>query len=66
MIDAYGVAKVVASANPEFDKDDLVVGLITWGDYSLLKGGNYMLRKFDPMGFPLSYHVGILGIYHAL
>lgn len=60
-IDAYGVAKVVASANPEFEKDDLVVGLITWGDYSLLKGGNYMLRKFDPMGFPLSYQVGILG-----
>ncbi|XP_024183054.1 2-alkenal reductase (NADP(+)-dependent)-like [Rosa rugosa] len=60
-IDAYGVAKVVASGNPEFEKDDLVVGLITWGEYSLLKGGKYMLRKFDPMGFPLSYQVGILG-----
>ncbi|PON88989.1 Alcohol dehydrogenase superfamily, zinc-type [Trema orientale] len=58
VIDAYGVAKVVASGNPEFEKDDLVVGMITWGEYSVLTG-QYMLRKLDPMGFPLSYHVGI-------
>ncbi|XP_050379167.1 NADPH-dependent oxidoreductase 2-alkenal reductase-like [Argentina anserina] len=62
VIDAYGVAKVVASRIPEFEKDDLVVGFITWGEYSLLKRGNYMLRKLDPMGFPLSYHIGILGL----
>jgi NADPH-dependent curcumin reductase CurA len=60
VIDAYGVGKVVASENPEFEKGDLVVGLITWGEYSVLKG-EYMLRKLDPLGFPLSYHVGILG-----
>ncbi|KAF2282366.1 hypothetical protein GH714_043828 [Hevea brasiliensis] len=59
-IDAYGVAKVLVSGNPEFQKDDLVVGLITWGDYSVIKPGG-MLRKLDPMGFPLSHHVGILG-----
>ncbi|KAF3453691.1 hypothetical protein FNV43_RR04132 [Rhamnella rubrinervis] len=60
VIDAYGVGKVVASGNPEFEKGDLVVGLITWGEYSVLKG-EYMLRKLDPLGFPLSYHVGMLG-----
>ncbi|XP_015901810.2 2-alkenal reductase (NADP(+)-dependent) [Ziziphus jujuba] len=60
VIDAYGVGKVLASANPEFEKGDLVVGLITWGEYSVLKG-DYMLRKLDPLGFPLSYQVGILG-----
>ncbi|PON88992.1 Alcohol dehydrogenase superfamily, zinc-type [Trema orientale] len=60
VIDAYGVAKVVASGNPEFEKDDLVVGMITWGEYSVLKG-QYILRKLDPMGFSLSYHVGIFG-----
>ncbi|KAF2282368.1 hypothetical protein GH714_043830 [Hevea brasiliensis] len=59
-IDAYGVAKVLVSGNPEFQKDDLVVGFITWGDYSVIKPGA-MLRKLDPMGFPLSHHVGILG-----
>ncbi|PRQ46386.1 putative oxidoreductase [Rosa chinensis] len=61
-IDAYGVAKVVASGNPEFEKDDLIVGYITWGEYSFLKGGNCVLRKFTPMGLPLSYQVGILGL----
>ncbi|KAF4391962.1 hypothetical protein F8388_004291 [Cannabis sativa] len=59
VIDAYGVAKVVASGNPEFEKDDLVVGMINWGEYSVLKGETYMLRKLDTMGFPLSHHVGI-------
>lgn len=59
MIDAYGVGKVVASGNPEFEKDDYVVGLIGWGEYYISKG--FMLSKFDPMGFPLSYHVGLLG-----
>lgn len=55
------MAKVVASSgNPEFEKDDLVVGLITWGEYSVLKEGS-MFRKLDPLGFPLSYQVGILG-----
>lgn len=54
------MAKVVVSANPEFKRDDLVVGLISWGEYELVKGGA-MIRRLDPMGFPLSYHVGILG-----
>ncbi|KAF5453902.1 hypothetical protein F2P56_023614 [Juglans regia] len=60
VIDAYGVGRVVASGNPKFEKDDLVVGFITWGEYSMIKDGN-MLNKLDPMGFPLTYHVGILG-----
>ncbi|EEF37926.1 2-alkenal reductase (NADP(+)-dependent) isoform X1 [Ricinus communis] len=60
VIDAYGIAKVLASGNPEFQKDDLVIGLITWGEYSVIKPGA-MLRKFDPMRFPMSHHVGILG-----
>lgn len=54
------MGKVLASGNPEFEKGDLVVGLVTWGEYSVLKG-EHMLRKLDPLGFPLSYHVGILG-----
>ncbi|KAM0974487.1 hypothetical protein ACFX2C_017663 [Malus domestica] len=58
-IDAYCVAKVVASGNPVFEKDDLVVGLISWGEYIVLKEGT-MFRKFDLLGFPLSYQVGIL------
>lgn len=59
-IDGYGVGTVVASGNPKFEKDDLVAGVISWGDYSVLSGANYILNKLDPMGFPLTYHVGVL------
>lgn len=50
----------MASGNSGFDKDDLVAGLLSWGEFSLVRGGG-MLRKLDPLGFPVSYHVGILG-----
>lgn len=60
VIDAYGVGKVVASGNPEYEKGDFVVGLISWGEYSISKG--VILSKLDPMGLPLSYHVGLLGL----
>ncbi|GJX89845.1 putative F-box/kelch-repeat protein-like protein [Tanacetum coccineum] len=58
VIDAYGVGKVVASDNPDFEKGDYVVGLISWGEYSISQG--MILNKLNPMGFPLSYHVGVL------
>lgn len=47
---------------PGFEKGDLVAGFISWGEYSIVKGAN-MLNKLDLMGFPLSYHVGILGTF---
>lgn len=59
MIDAYGLGKVVASGNPLFEKDDYVVGVISWGEYSVSQG--FFLHKLDAMGFPLSYHIGVLG-----
>ncbi|XP_010250096.1 PREDICTED: 2-alkenal reductase (NADP(+)-dependent)-like [Nelumbo nucifera] len=59
-IDAYGVGRVVASANPDLEKDELVAGLIGWEEYSVVRSGS-MLSKLDHLKFPLSYHVGILG-----
>ncbi|GAB4828291.1 hypothetical protein Ancab_035205 [Ancistrocladus abbreviatus] len=59
-IDAYGIGRVVASGHPEFAKNELVVGLLNWAEYCVVQDGN-MLRKLDPMGFPLSYHLGVLG-----
>nr|XP_034893117.1 NADPH-dependent oxidoreductase 2-alkenal reductase-like [Populus alba] len=58
-IQALGVAKVLVSHHPEFVKDDLVVGFIHWGDYSVQK--MELLRKLDPtIQFPLSYHLLVL------
>ncbi|GLT26184.1 hypothetical protein SLA2020_012670 [Shorea laevis] len=60
-IEACGLGKVVASGNPDFQKDDLVVGFLSWGEYCVIKPGG-MLSKLDPLGFALSNHVGTLGI----
>ncbi|KAK4731660.1 hypothetical protein R3W88_024648 [Solanum pinnatisectum] len=58
-IDSYGVGSVLFSHRPEFKKGYLVVGLLTWGEYSIVKECS-LLNKLDPnMGFPLSYHVGV-------
>ncbi|KAL0308632.1 UNVERIFIED_CONTAM: NADP-dependent alkenal double bond reductase P2 [Sesamum radiatum] len=59
-IDAYGVGRVVASGRPELAKDELVVGLLTWGEYSIIEEGR-LLNKLDPMGLPLPAYVGALG-----
>lgn len=59
-IDAYGVGEVVASESPDFNKGDLVVGLVGWAEYTVVKGG-YFLRKIDSKAFPLSYHASVLG-----
>ncbi|KAM7509393.1 hypothetical protein LguiA_019846 [Lonicera macranthoides] len=59
VIDAFGVGRVVASGHPDFEKGDLVAGITSWGEYSIVKEGG-ILNKLDSMGFPLSYHVGVL------
>lgn len=59
------MGKVVASGNPEFEKDDLVVGLLIWGEHSVPEG-EYTSRKLDHMGFPLSNHIAILGNYYHI
>ncbi|KAJ7956687.1 2-alkenal reductase (NADP(+)-dependent)-like [Quillaja saponaria] len=60
VIDAPGLGKVVASGNPKFEKGDLVVGIVSWAEYTLVKEES-IINKLDPMGFPLSYHIGVLG-----
>ncbi|PHT39075.1 hypothetical protein CQW23_22648 [Capsicum baccatum] len=61
VIDTYGVGRVLVSHRPDFKKGDLVAGLLTWGEYTIVKEGS-LLSKLDPnLAFPLSYHVGVLG-----
>ncbi|KAL2553669.1 NADP-dependent alkenal double bond reductase P1 [Forsythia ovata] len=60
-IDTYGVGRVVESDKPDFQKGDLVVGLLSWGEYTIVNEGT-ILNKLDPMGLPLPHHVGTLGI----
>lgn len=57
----FGVSKVIISNNPEFKENDLVTGITTWEDYSIIRGGSG-LRKINSFDIPLSYHVGLLGL----
>ncbi|KAJ8471049.1 hypothetical protein OPV22_025392 [Ensete ventricosum] len=59
-IDAFGVGKVVVSGNEEFERDDVVAGLLAWEEYTVVRPGT-TLTKVDPHEFPLSYHASILG-----
>ncbi|XP_057426665.1 2-alkenal reductase (NADP(+)-dependent)-like [Lotus japonicus] len=59
-IDAVVIGKVVASGNPKFEKNDFVMGVFHWAEYSLVKEGS-IINKLDSSEFPLSYHLGVLG-----
>jgi len=64
-IDGAVIGKVVVSGNSKFQKDDLVLGVFTWAEYSLVKEGN-IIKRLESSEFPLSYHLGILGNYRFL
>ncbi|GLU15000.1 hypothetical protein SLE2022_315300 [Rubroshorea leprosula] len=57
----YGVSKVVDSVHPDFKKGDLVWGITTWEEYSLITSPE-SLRKIEHTDVPLSYYTGILGM----
>ncbi|ERN00341.1 hypothetical protein AMTRI_Chr05g63470 [Amborella trichopoda] len=61
-IDANGVGEVVASDNAGYKKGDLVAALIGWEEYTNIHGGGGVFRKIESTEFPLSYHVGVLGL----
>ncbi|KAK6266368.1 hypothetical protein QUC31_017205 [Theobroma cacao] len=60
-ITGYGVAKVLDSAHPDFQKDDLVWGLTGWEEYSLITETNHLF-KIQHTDVPLSFYAGILGM----
>ncbi|XP_037491366.1 2-alkenal reductase (NADP(+)-dependent) [Jatropha curcas] len=60
----YGVAKVVDSKHPDFEKGDLVWGITTWEEYSHIATPTpQTLFKINPTDdLSLSYYLGILGM----
>jgi hypothetical protein len=60
VLQAGVVGQVVASRNSRFSEGEYVNGMLGWQNYSLSNGqGLYKVSKGD---FPLSYHLGILGM----
>ncbi|KAL2455952.1 NADP-dependent alkenal double bond reductase P2 [Forsythia ovata] len=60
-ITGNGVAKVVDSTHPNFNKGDLVWGRTGWEEYSLIKSPETFF-KIQHTDVPLSYYTGILGM----
>ncbi|XP_074558972.1 2-alkenal reductase (NADP(+)-dependent)-like isoform X1 [Curcuma longa] len=61
-IDASGVGKVVASGRAELEEGDVVVGLLGWEQYTVVRPGT-VLMKVAAKDLPLSYYVSVLGEY---
>ncbi|GLU14996.1 hypothetical protein SLE2022_315260 [Rubroshorea leprosula] len=57
----FGVAKVLDSGHPDFRKGDLVWGITTWEEYSVITAPE-ILFKIQHTDVPLSYYAGILGM----
>ncbi|PON46714.1 Alcohol dehydrogenase superfamily, zinc-type [Parasponia andersonii] len=57
----YGVSKVLVSGHPDFREGDLVWGITTWEEYSLITRTE-SLFKIHHTDVPLSYYTGILGM----
>ncbi|KAL4272341.1 hypothetical protein GQ457_13G027640 [Hibiscus cannabinus] len=60
-ISGYGVAKVVDSTHPRYEKGDLVWGMTGWEEYTLLTAPE-ILFKIQHTDVPLTYYTGLLGM----
>ncbi|XP_071939688.1 2-alkenal reductase (NADP(+)-dependent) [Coffea arabica] len=60
-INGFGVAKVVDSRHPKFEKGDLVWGITGWEEYSLIAEPD-SLFKIEHTDVPLSHYTGLLGM----
>ncbi|KAK8548250.1 hypothetical protein V6N13_054944 [Hibiscus sabdariffa] len=60
-ISGYGVAKVVDSTHPGYEKGNLVWGMTGWEEYTLLTAPE-ILFKIQHTDVPLTYYTGLLGM----
>ncbi|KAH9726741.1 PKS ER domain-containing protein [Citrus sinensis] len=59
-LSGYGVSKVLDSTHPNYKKDDLVWGLTSWEEFSLIQSPQLLIKILDT-SVPLPYYTGILG-----
>ncbi|KAK4708592.1 hypothetical protein R3W88_029517 [Solanum pinnatisectum] len=61
VIIGLGVAKVIKSADADFEEGDYIWGMTAWEDYTLILNTNGLFNiKYTDV--PLSYYAGILGM----
>lgn len=59
-ITGLGVARVLESGHPNFEKGDLVWGITRWEEYILLPAPETCF-KIEHTDVPLSYYTGLVG-----
>ncbi|KAI4374008.1 hypothetical protein MLD38_012058 [Melastoma candidum] len=60
-VPGFGVGKVVSSSHPGFEPGDLVWGMTSWEEYSLIIEPKILL-KIEHADMPLSFYTGLLGM----
>ncbi|KAI4374007.1 hypothetical protein MLD38_012057 [Melastoma candidum] len=60
-VPGLGVGKVVSSSHPGFQKGDLVWGMTSWEEYSLIADPQSLI-KIEHVDMPLSFYTGLLGM----
>lgn len=56
------VGRVVESRHPDYDPDELVLGIFGWQDYAVSDGGGAVPVTKVPEGLPPTMPLGVLGI----
>lgn len=54
------IAEITESKNPDYNKGDLVYGMLDWSEYQT--GNGKGMTKVDPNAAPLSAYLGLLGM----
>lgn len=65
VVEGFGVSEVLDSDDANFKTGDIVSGITFWEDYSLMNKRSIQLRKLQPDNLPLSFHVGLLGMFSS-
>lgn len=55
------LGRVIESHRPGFKPGDLLMARLSWEEYTICDGSDFMARLPDNLPFPLSYYLGILG-----
>ncbi|XP_010525046.1 PREDICTED: NADP-dependent alkenal double bond reductase P1-like [Tarenaya hassleriana] len=58
----FGVSKVIDSGHPDFQKGDLLWGIVGWEEYSVITPTPNLHFKIHHTDVPLSYYTGLLGM----
>jgi NADPH-dependent curcumin reductase CurA len=55
------LGSVVESCRADFNSGDIVMGRLTWEEFSIIDASDFLTRLPSDFDFPLNYYLGVLG-----